>query len=107
MYLIVLLILTTLEQLIGGFIRGRAVADSLTHVVGPKLFQGLAVCLIMFLILVPYSAFTALSDVLGERETIRLSFVSRDVDEAVRNHLTGRHSESAEPNSNHAVSLRV
>ena len=89
MYLIVLLILTTLEELIVGFIHGRAVADSLTHVVGPNLFQGLAFCLIMFLILVPYSAFTALSEVLGERETIRLFFVSRDVDGAVRKRLTG------------------
>jgi hypothetical protein len=44
----------------------------------------------MFLILVPYSAFTCLSDVVGERETVRLFFVSRDVDGAVRNRLTGR-----------------
>jgi hypothetical protein len=39
---------------------------------------------------VPYSAFTCLSDVVGERETIRLFFVSRDADVTVRNHLTGR-----------------
>ena len=89
MYLIVLLILTTLEELIVGFIHGRAVVDSLTHVVGPNFFQGVAFCLIMFLILVPYSAFSALGDVLGEREMIRLFFVSRDVDGAVRNRLTG------------------
>jgi hypothetical protein len=89
-YLIVLLILTTLEELIVGFIHGRAVTDSLNHVAGPTLFQGLAVCLIMFLILVPFSAFTCLSEVLGEREMIRLFFVNRDVDDAVRNNLTGR-----------------
>lgn len=89
-YLIVLLILTTLEELIVGFIHGRAVADSLNHVVGPTWFQGLAVCLIMFLILVPFSAFTCLSEVLGERETIRLFFVDRHVDNAVRTNLTGR-----------------
>ena len=89
MYLIVLLILTTLEELIVGFIHGRAVVDSLTHVVGPNFFQGVAFCLIMFLILVPYSAFSVLGDVLGEREMIRLFFVSRDVDGAVRNRLTG------------------
>ena len=89
-FLIVLLILTTLEELIVGFIHNRAVADSLNHVVGPIFFEGLAVCLIMFLILVPYSAFTCLSDVVGERETIRLFFVSRDVDPVVRNRLTGR-----------------
>ena len=90
MFLIMLLILTTLEELIVGFIHDRAVADSLNHVVGPIFFQGVAVCLIMFLILVPYSAFTCLSDVVGERETIRLFFVSRDVDGVVRNRLTGR-----------------
>jgi hypothetical protein len=90
MYLIVLLILTILEELIVGFIHSRAVADSLSHVVGPTFFQGLAVCLIMFLILVPFSAFTCLSEVLGEREMIRLFFVNRDVDDAVRNNLTGR-----------------
>jgi hypothetical protein len=89
MFLIVLLILTTLEELIVGFIHGRAIADSLSHVVGPTPFVGLAVCLILFLVLVPYSAFTCLSDVVGERETVRLFFVSRDVDVAVRNRLTG------------------
>jgi hypothetical protein len=89
-FLLVLLILTTLEELIVGFIHGRVIADSLNHVVGPIFFEGLAVCLIMFLILVPYSAFTCLSDVVGERETIRLFFVSRDVDGPARNRLTGR-----------------
>jgi hypothetical protein len=89
-FLIVLLILTTLEELIVGFIHGRAAADSLNHVVGPIFFEGLAVCLIMFLILVPYSAFTSLSDVVGERETVRLFFVSRDADGVVRNRLNGR-----------------
>jgi hypothetical protein len=90
MFLIVLLLLTTLEELIVGFIHGRAIAESLTHVVGPTFFEGLAVCLILFLILVPYSAFSCLSDVVGERETARLFFVSRDVDRVVRNRLTGR-----------------
>ena len=89
-FLIVLLILTTLEELIVGFIHGRAITDSLNHVVGPIFFEGLAVCLILFLVLVPYSAFTCLSDVVGERETIRLFFVNRDADAVVRNRLTGR-----------------
>jgi hypothetical protein len=90
MFLIVLLILTTLEELIVGFIHDRSFVESLNHVVGPIFFEGLAVCLIMFLILVPYSAFTCLSDVAGERETIRLFFLSRDVDGVVHNRLTGR-----------------
>jgi hypothetical protein len=89
MFLLVLLILTTLEELIVGLIHDRTIADSLNHVVGPIFFQGLAVCLIMFLILVPYSAFTCLSDVVGESEMIRVFFVNRDVDGVVRNRLTG------------------
>jgi hypothetical protein len=87
-FLVMLLILTTIEELIVGFIHARPAVDSLNHVVGPIFFEGLAVCLIMFLILVPYSAFTCLSDVVGERETIRLFFVGRDVDPVVRNRLT-------------------
>jgi hypothetical protein len=87
MFLIVLLVLSTLEELIVGSIHARAIVDSLTHVVGPIFFEGLAICLILFLILVPYSAFICLSDVVGEHETIRLFFVSRDVDGVARNRL--------------------
>jgi hypothetical protein len=87
MFLIVLLILSTLEELIVGSIHARAIADSLNHVVGPIFFEGLAISLILFLILVPYSAFICLSDVVGEHETIRLFFVSRDVDGVARNRL--------------------
>ena len=87
MFLIVLLVLSTLEELIVGSIHARAIADSLNHVVGPTFFEGLAICLILFLILVPYSAFICLSDVVGEHKTVRLFVVSRDVDGVARNRL--------------------
>ncbi len=87
MFLVLLLILTTVEELLVGLIHGRALADSLTHIVGPSFYQGVAVSLIMFLILLPYSAFTCLGDVLGEREVFRLFFV--DPSAAVRNRLAG------------------
>ena len=87
MFLLLLLILTTLEELLVGLIHGRALADSLAHVVGPTFYQGFAVSLIMFLILLPYSAFTCLGDVLGEQEVFRLFFV--DPSAAVRNRLVG------------------
>jgi hypothetical protein len=90
MSLVVLLILTTVEELVVGFIHDRTLGDSLSHVVGPTVFQGLAVCLVMFLVLVPYSAFTCLGDVLGERELFRLFFVDRAVDGAVRARLADR-----------------
>jgi hypothetical protein len=75
MYLVLLLVLTTVEELVVGVIRHRPLAESLTHVVGPNVFEGTAVCLVLFLILVPYSAFVSLADVLGKRETLRLFFV--------------------------------
>jgi hypothetical protein len=75
MFLILLLVLSTIEEIVVGSIRHRSLSDSLTHVVGDTVFEGIAVCLILFLILVPYSAFVFLADVLGERETFRLFFV--------------------------------
>jgi hypothetical protein len=79
-FLIFLLILTTVEELLVGLLHHRALADSLAHVVGSTFFQGFAVCLVGYLVLVPYSAFMCLGEVLGERETIRLFFVSRSPD---------------------------
>ena len=49
----------------------------LTHVVGPSLYVGLATCLVMFLILVPYCAFKSLGKVLGDQYLVRLFFVER------------------------------
>src|SRR4051812_24692281 len=66
-FLVVLLLLTTIEELILGAIHHRPILVSLTHVVGPTVLQGGAACLIMFLILLPYSAFTCLADALGEQ----------------------------------------
>ena len=78
MFLILLLVLTTIEEVIVGLIHGRTLAESLTHVVGPTFFIGIATCLVMFLILVPYCAFRTLGAVLGDSYLIRLFFVSRD-----------------------------
>jgi hypothetical protein len=75
MFLILLLILTTVEEVLVGAIDHRALSDSLTHVVGPTFFEAAALCLILFLILVPYSAFICLSEALGEQETLRLFFI--------------------------------
>jgi hypothetical protein len=89
MSLVVLLVLTTIEELVVGLIQSREVGESLNHVVGPIFFQGIAVSLIMFLILIPYSAFTTLGELLGERELFRLFFLDRSVDADVRQRLTG------------------
>ncbi len=75
MFLLLLLVLTSIEEIVVGSVRHRPLLDSFTHVVGPTAFEGVAVCLVLFLILLPYSAFVCLSDVLGEQETLRLFFV--------------------------------
>jgi multidrug transporter EmrE-like cation transporter len=76
-FLLLLLILTTLEELLVGLLHHRPVFESLTHVVGSTFLQALSVCLMLFLILIPYSAFVSLGEVLGEREVIRLFFINR------------------------------
>jgi hypothetical protein len=77
MFLLLLLVLTTIEELLVGAIHGRTMSESLTHVVGPSLYVGLATCLVMFLILVPYCAFKSLGKVLGDQYLVRLFFVER------------------------------
>lgn len=77
MFLILLLILSTIEELIVGAIHHRALADSLKHVVGPSVYIGFATCLIMYLVLVPYCAFRTLGEVVGDSYLIRLFFVER------------------------------
>jgi len=74
-FLILLLVLSTIEEIVVGSIQHRPLTDSLAHIVGPTVFEGLSICLVLFLILIPYSAYDCLEDVLGERETFRLFFV--------------------------------
>lgn len=88
-FIVVLLALTTVEELVTGAIRHRAVADSLRHVVGATALQGVATCLIMLLVLLPYCAFIALGDIFGESELLQLFFVSRSVDVAAHHRLAG------------------
>jgi len=76
-FLILLLILTTIEELLVGFFHSRPLADSIAHIAGPTLMQVLATLLFMFLVLLPYFAFSCLREVLGDRYVIRLFFVER------------------------------
>jgi hypothetical protein len=76
-FLLLLIVLTTIEEVAVGLIHHRPLTESLTHVVGATLFQGLATSLIMFLVLVPYFAFGCLGEVLGDRYLIDLFFKDR------------------------------
>jgi hypothetical protein len=72
--LVLLIVLTTLEEILVGALHHRTVKESLTHVAGDRLDMVLATFLIMFLILVPYFAFRNLAEVLGPGVLPRLFF---------------------------------
>jgi hypothetical protein len=72
--LVLLIILTALEEILVGALHQRTIKESLTHVAGDRLDMVLATFLIMFLILVPYFAFRNLAEVLGPGILPRLFF---------------------------------
>jgi len=76
-FLIVLLFLSALEELIIGRLRGETVAASLAGLGGGTLWQLIATCVIMFLVLVPWFAFRALGEIIGDETLVRLYFEPR------------------------------
>jgi hypothetical protein len=76
-FLVLLLALNAIEEVLVGFFHHRAVADSLAELGGGTLDQLLATSLIGLLILIPFFAFAALGEVLGERNLVRLFFEPR------------------------------
>jgi len=80
-FLVVLAILTVIEELLLGRIHGESVVDSLDKIAGGTLWQVLATSFIIFLILIPWFAFCALGEVIGDEIVIRLFFEPRRKDE--------------------------
>jgi hypothetical protein len=76
-FLVLLIILTIIEEAVLGLFHHRTIADSLGELFGANLDETLASYVIMLLILVPYCAFRVLSDELGESRLERMFFVRR------------------------------
>ncbi len=76
-FLGVLAILTIIEEIAVGRIHGKNLADSLAELAGGTLHQVIATCVLLFLILIPYFAFRALGEVIGEHTLVRLYFERR------------------------------
>lgn len=74
LYLILLIVLSIIEEVIVGLVHGRSIAASLAEFGGDKLFQTLATSLIMLLILIPYVASRELNVALGEGRLWALLF---------------------------------
>ena len=76
-FLVLLLVLNAIEEMLVGLLRHRAIVDSLAEIGGGTLDQLIATSVIGFLILVPFFAFQALGEVIGEGNLVRLFFRPR------------------------------
>jgi cytochrome bd-type quinol oxidase subunit 2 len=76
-FLLLLAVLTFIEEIVVGTIHGRTVPDSISGIAGGTLQQMVATILIIFLILVPYFAFRSLGEIVGDKTLVRLFFERR------------------------------
>ena len=77
-FLVLLIILTVIEEAVVGLFHHQSIAASLSELVGPRLEETLAGYLIMLLVLIPYFAFRVLGEALGEGRLTRMFFVERE-----------------------------
>ena len=77
-FLVLLVALTTIEEIIVGLFRRQSIADSLGELFGHRLEETLAGIFIVLLVLVPYFAFRVLGEVLGEGRLTRMFFFERE-----------------------------
>jgi len=76
-FLALLSVLTVIEEVLVGLMHGKAAGAALAEMFGDKLAETAAGCFVLLLILVPYFAFRALGDMLGDEALIRMFFVAR------------------------------
>jgi hypothetical protein len=76
--LILLVILTVLEEAIVGLFHHQSIAVSLSELAGPRLEETAVGIFIILLVLIPYCAFRTLDVALGEGRLTRMFFVKRE-----------------------------
>ncbi len=77
-FLLLLVIMTIIEEVGVGLFHHRPIAATLGDLVGSRLEEILAGYLIMLLVLIPYFAFRVLGEALGEDRLVRMFFVERE-----------------------------
>jgi hypothetical protein len=77
-FLVLLIIMTIIEEAVVGLFHHQSIAASLREMVGPRLEETIAGYLIMLLVLIPFFAFRVLSEALGEGRLERMFFVERE-----------------------------
>ena len=75
--LLLICVLTIIEEVVVGAIHGLSTSASLAELTGANLAETLARIFILLLILWPYLAFRTLGEMLGEGNLVRLFFVER------------------------------
>lgn len=76
-FLILLLGLNALEEIVAGQMHHRTIAESLAEVGGGTIDQLIATSIVGVLILIPFFAFRALGEVVGEGNLVRMFFQHR------------------------------
>jgi hypothetical protein len=76
-FVVLLLILNTIEEIVVGAMHHRSVADSISEIGGGTLHQLIATTFVGLLILIPFFAFSALGDLLGDRNLFLVFFRPR------------------------------
>jgi hypothetical protein len=76
-FLLLLTVLTFIEEIVVGAIHGRTVLDSISEIAGGTIQQMVATALIIFLILFPYFAFRSLGETVGDKTLVKLFFERR------------------------------
>jgi hypothetical protein len=75
--LVVLIIMTMIEEAVVGLIHDKSVAASLGELGGHRLAETIAGSVVVLLVLIPYCAFRVLDVALGEGRLARMFFVER------------------------------
>src|ERR1700730_2336237 len=70
-FLLLLVVLTFIEEIVMGAIHGRTVLDSISEMAGGTFQQMVATIFIIFLILLPYFAFRSLGEIVGDTTLAR------------------------------------
>jgi hypothetical protein len=76
-FIVVVLILTAIEEVVVGLIHGRTTQQSLAEIGGGNPEQLVAQMVLLFMIFFPYFAVQSLSEVMGENALVRLFFMNR------------------------------
>lgn len=76
-FLVLLVILTIIEEAVVGLFHHQSIAASLSELAGPRLEETVVGILIVLLVLVPYFAFRVLGEEIGEDRLVRMFFVER------------------------------